>query len=73
MGKKKVEHKINKIKAFVKFVNYNHLMPTRFMLAGEFASKDRGELKSVVTEDKMADPAARKKLVQECKNILKER
>ena len=34
MGKKKVQ-KRSKVKPFVKCVNYNHLMPTRYQLPAE--------------------------------------
>lgn len=27
----------NQAKPFIKYVNYNHLLPTRFVIAGEFA------------------------------------
>merc|ERR1712032_1283955 len=42
----KVHKKMNekKVKPFVKLVNYNHLLPTRFKVAGEFASAGK-ELK----------------------------
>ena len=46
MSQKKFDRK-SRIKPFVKFVNYNHMMPTRFVL------KEELELK-VVTEEKMA-------------------
>lgn len=47
MSQKKFDRK-SRIKPFVKFVNYNHMMPTRFVL------KDDLEFKNVVTEEKMA-------------------
>merc|ERR1719155_143819 len=46
MGKKKVE-KRTKCKSFVKYVNYNHIMPTRYMVPTEF------DAKSLVTDAQM--------------------
>ena len=52
------QQKRSKIKPFVKFVNYNHIMPTRYTVDIQ--------LKEVVSDAKMADPeeriAARKDL-----------
>merc|ERR1711981_1036737 len=39
--------KRNNIKPFVKYVNLNHIMPTRFAIAGEL------ELKEMVKDDKL--------------------
>ena len=33
MGKKKTEKNVSKIKPFIKFVNYNHIMPTRYTVS----------------------------------------
>jgi len=41
MSQKKIERR-SKVKPFVKTVNYNHIMPTRYMVATDF------DLKSVV-------------------------
>ena len=60
------------IKPFAKIVNYNHILPTRFQVTGEFAHSGQ-ELKAVVTEDKMANPETRKKLRQEIKDIFQNR
>merc|ERR1711939_316122 len=38
MSKKKVT-KRSKCKTFVKYVNYNHIMPTRYMVPAEFDAK----------------------------------
>merc|ERR1719274_409931 len=46
MGKKKIE-KRTKCKSFVKYVNYNHIMPTRYMVPTEF------DAKSLVTDAQM--------------------
>merc|ERR1719160_586931 len=71
MSEKKIARR-SKVKPFVKLVNYNHLLPTRFKVTGEFASGGQ-ELKQVVTEDKLANPETRKKLKNEVKTIFNER
>merc|ERR1712146_693396 len=38
MSKKKVQ-KRQKCKAFVKYVNYNHIMPTRYLVPADFDAK----------------------------------
>ena len=38
MGKKKVQ-KRTKCKSFVKYVNYNHMMPTRYLVPSDFDAK----------------------------------
>lgn len=60
------------LKPFVKIVNYNHILPTRFQVTGEFA-QGGSELKTVVTEDKLSQAETRKKLKQDVKNIFTER
>jgi len=60
------------LKPFAKIVNYNHILPTRFQVTGEFA-QGGAELKTVVTEDKMANKETRKKLKNEIKAIFTER
>jgi len=62
----------SKLKPFVKSVNYNHILPTRFQVTGEFA-QGGAELKQVVTEDKLANKETRKKLKAEVKAIFTER
>ncbi|MDK0628405.1 60S ribosomal protein L27, partial [Clostridium perfringens] len=52
MGKNKI-HKRSKVKPFVKLVNYNHLMPTRYSVDFSFEKFSAKDLK---------DPAKRKKL-----------
>merc|ERR1711924_283131 len=46
MSKKKVQ-KRQKCKSFVKYVNYNHIMPTRYLLPTDF------DAKSLVTDAQM--------------------
>ncbi len=66
MSKKKIDRK-SRLKPFVKFVNYNHLMPTRFVM------KDDLEFKTVVTDEKMAAPDTRKAMKAELKTMLQTR
>jgi large subunit ribosomal protein L27e len=55
MSAKKIERR-SKVKAFVKSVNYNHLLPTRYMVAGDI------ELKNVVTDERTANKETRKQM-----------
>eukprot|EP00270_Netrium_digitus_P019390 TRINITY_DN763_c0_g1_i1.p1 TRINITY_DN763_c0_g1~~TRINITY_DN763_c0_g1_i1.p1 ORF type:complete len:136 (+),score=32.62 TRINITY_DN763_c0_g1_i1:132-539(+) len=57
--------KRSKLKAFVKLVNYNHIMPTRYQLDVD--------LKSVVTLDKLESAAKRLEARKETKKILEDR
>ena len=67
MSQKKFDRK-SRLKPFAKFVNYNHMMPTRFVL------KDDLDFKNVVTEEKMAaGAAARKDMKKELKKQLQAR
>ncbi len=66
MSQKKIERR-SKVKPFVKIVNYNHLMPTRFVM------KDDLEFKTVVTDEKMATPDTRKAMKAELKTMLQSR
>ena len=47
MSAKKIDRR-TKLKPFVKFVNYNHVIPTRYVIQSEL------DLKNIVGEDKMA-------------------
>jgi large subunit ribosomal protein L27e len=71
MSKKKMSRR-SKVKPFVKYVNYNHILPTRFMVTGEFSQAGQ-ELKQVVTEDKLANPDTRKQLKQQIRDIFNDR
>ena len=66
MGKKKVERK-SSVKPFVKFVNYNHLLATRFIVKDDF------DFKAIVTDEAMEDPEQRKDSKSQLKAKLKER
>jgi large subunit ribosomal protein L27e len=71
MSKSRIQKK-SQVKAFVKIVNYNHILPTRFMVAGEFTHAGQ-ELKQIVTEDKLGNKESRKALKKELKGIFNER
>ncbi len=45
MGKKKILKRTT-VKPFVKYVNLNHIMPTRYMVSGEV------DFKNIVTDEK---------------------
>jgi large subunit ribosomal protein L27e len=66
MSEKKIVRK-NRLKPFVKYVNYNHILPTRFVM------KDDLDFKNVVTEEKMANPTTREAMKKELKNMLQGR
>merc|ERR1712083_860306 len=66
MDQKKVDRK-SRIKPFVKYVNYNHMLPTRFMVKEDF------EFRSCATEDKMSTAEGRKAVVKELKAKFQER
>lgn len=59
-------------KPFVKVVNFNHILPTRFQVTGEFAQGAK-ELKSLVTEDRLASAESRKTLKKDVRTIFRER
>merc|ERR1711962_838807 len=65
MGKKRIA-KRSKIKTFVKVVNYNHLMPTRYTV-------DLNADKNIVNKDVLKDGAKRKRARTEIKQKLEER
>ena len=68
MSKEKIQ-KRTKMKPFLKYVNYTHLMPTRYAL--------EVELKSVVTTDivsgSQANPTARQTARKEVKKLFEEK
>merc|ERR1739838_835361 len=55
-----------KIKTFVKVINYQHLMPTRY-------SVDVNVDKSIVNKEAVKDPSSKKKATREVKAKLEER
>lgn len=66
MSPKKIERR-TKVKAFVKTVNYNHIMPTRYLIAGDI------DLKNVVSEDKLSNKETRKQMKRELKKVFQEK
>ncbi|ORZ00062.1 ribosomal L27e protein family-domain-containing protein [Lobosporangium transversale] len=65
MGKKRVA-KRSKVKPFIKVINYNHLMPTRYGLELE-------SLKSVLTVDSFKEPSQREEAKKAIKKLFEER
>merc|ERR1719155_385473 len=66
MGKKKVQ-KRSKCKAFVKYVNYNHLMPTRYVVPTEF------DAKGLVTDAQMESHETKAEARKSLKAVLDEK
>jgi large subunit ribosomal protein L27e len=66
MSQKKIERR-TKVKPFVKVINYNHLMPTRYIVGTDI------ELKGVVSEEKLANKESRKQMKREVRKILTEK
>jgi large subunit ribosomal protein L27e len=65
MGAKRV-HRRSRVKPFIKVINYNHLMPTRYTLELE-------GLKGVVAQDTFKEPEARKEANKTVKKVFEER
>lgn len=65
MGAKKVAKK-TKIKPFVKLVNYNHLMPTRY-------SFDIESFKAAVSAEALSEPSQREEAKKVVKKAFEER
>merc|ERR1712007_304890 len=66
MSKKKQERK-STIKPFVKYVNYNHMLATRFIIKEDF------DFKGIVTEEAMEDPEQRKDVKKQLKAKMTDR
>ncbi|WPK26731.1 hypothetical protein PUMCH_004091 [Australozyma saopauloensis] len=58
--------KRTKVKAFVKLVNYNHLMPTRYSL-------DVESFKTAVTPESLVEPSQKQEAKKVVKKILEEK
>ncbi len=65
LGPKKIA-KRTKIKPFVKLVNYNHILPTRYTF-------DIESLKSTVTTETFKEPSQREDAKKEIKKVFEER
>lgn len=63
MNEKKQERR-TRIGTFVKFVNYQHILPTRYVVSADI------DLKGVVTEEKMGSVKLRKDLRKELRNTF---
>merc|ERR1712164_111992 len=66
MGKKKVE-KRTKCKPFVKYCNYNHIMPTRYVVPTDV------DCKSFVTDQQMDTPDGRVEAKKFVKKVIQEK
>mmetsp|Transcript_14974 Transcript_14974/g.33644 ORF Transcript_14974/g.33644 Transcript_14974/m.33644 type:complete len:148 (+) Transcript_14974:75-518(+) len=66
MSKKKVT-KRSRIKPFVKYINYNHMMVTRYQIPTEIDSK------ALVTDQQMDTPDGRKDAKKNLKELLQEK
>jgi large subunit ribosomal protein L27e len=66
MSAKKIERR-TKVKPFIKFVNYNHLLPTRYIVSTDI------DLKTAVTEDKLANKETRKQMKKEVRKLFQDK
>jgi large subunit ribosomal protein L27e len=66
MGAKRVKQR-SRVKPFIKIVNYNHLMPTRYTLELE------GLKGGVVVHDTFKEVSARKEARKTVKKVLEEK
>lgn len=66
MSQKKIERR-SKVKPFVKTVNYNHIMPTRYTVATDI------DLKNVVHEDKLSNKDSRKQMKRELRKLFNDK
>lgn len=66
MSAKRIERR-TKVKPFIKFVNYNHLLPTRYVVSADI------DLKTTVTEDKLANKETRKQMKKEVRKIFQDK
>merc|ERR550537_7851 len=66
MGKKKIA-KRTRVKPFVKYVNYNHLMPTRYSVPAELGAQ------AMVTDQQMDSPDGRIEARKFVKKLLQEK
>jgi len=71
MKKEKIEKRC-RVKPFVKYVNYTHLLPTRFTVPGQFTTGDK-DLKHSITEERMEKPESRKAVKAELKKLFTDR
>ena len=67
MSSKRIERR-TRMKPFIKHVNYNHLIPTRYMIANTEI-----DLKSVVTDDKLGTKESKKALKKEVRKMFQDK
>ena len=65
MSQKKITKRTN-LKPFLKTVNLNHLMPTRYQITPEL------DLKTVVTDEKLSTVDKKKELLKELKKVMQD-
>jgi len=66
MSAKKIDRKTH-VKPFVKYVNYTHLLATRFLVKEDF------NYSSIVTEEALENPEERKAMIKSLKAKLEDR
>merc|ERR1711862_1012004 len=66
MSKKRIA-KRNRVKPFVKYVNFNHIMPTRYQVPAEV------DAKSFVTDQQMDTPDGRVDAKKHVKKVIQEK
>lgn len=64
MGQKRIA-KRSRVKPFIKVVNYNHIMPTRYLF--------EADLKSTVTVDSFKDKSVRQETVKKVRSLFEEK
>ena len=69
MSETKIKRKVQHLKPFVKFVNNNHLLPTRFMVKDD----SQFDFKAQITEDAWDNKEDRKKIIKDVRNKMVER
>jgi large subunit ribosomal protein L27e len=63
MHEKKQERR-TRVGAFIKYANYQHILPTRYVVSGDI------DFKGVVTDEKMGSVKQRKELRKELRNLM---
>ena len=67
MSKKKITKRL-RVKPFVKYVNYNHMMPTRYNVPGEMI-----DAKSLITDNQMENADGKVEAKKALKKMLQEK
>lgn len=67
MSKRRIA-KRNRVKVFCQYVNYNHVIPTRYVLPSESF-----DCKNWVTEQQLSSVDERKTVVRSLKNLFKDK